>query len=98
MTTPKTVLTKHLIIFGHVQGVGYRAWAEFMARQMNLTGWTRNRRNDRSVEIVVTGQEEDVERFIKACYKGPASAKVQEVSIMDGFAEEVSGFEIRDTV
>jgi len=92
------IITKHLKIFGTVQGVGYRAWAEFTAKNLHLTGWVRNVSKDRSVEVVVTGTELEIEKFIRACYDGPAMAKVTEIAINDGFDQELKDFEIRETL
>ena len=89
--------TKHLRIFGRVQGVGYRAWAHHQAELMRLSGWVRNRK-DSSVEAVITGDAKDIQRFIEACYDGPALAKVETISINEEIAEDIEGFEIRDTL
>lgn len=89
--------TKHLRIYGRVQGVGYRAWAAELANRMRFPGWVRNRK-DKTVELIVTGYEDDIQKFISECYKGPASAKVEVIQITDGVDEELKSFEIRDTV
>lgn len=89
--------TKHLQIFGSVQGVGYRAWTQFTAKNMNLTGWVRNR-SDGTVEAVVTGPEKTVTNFVSACYQGPASANVENISVRDGVSEDLENFEIRNTL
>lgn len=88
--------TKHLKIFGRVQGVGYRAWTENTATQMGLSGWVRNR-TDGSVEAVITGNDKEVEKFIKACYDGPESAKVETISVLEGLDELLKTFEVRPT-
>lgn len=90
--------TKHLRIHGTVQGVSYRAWAQETAGQMLLTGWVRNVRMDRSVELVVTGYEDVIQKFISSCYSGPPGAHVKAIEIQPGIDEELRGFEIRDTV
>ncbi|MCB1681517.1 MAG: acylphosphatase [Rhodospirillales bacterium] len=89
-------VTKHLKIFGHVQGVGYRAWAVQNATQIGLRGWVRNRSNG-SVEAVVTGDEDAVQKFISACYEGPRASKVETISVSDGLDELLSSFEQRET-
>lgn len=35
-----------LVIFGDVQGVGFRAWAVRQAKELGLVGWVKNREDD----------------------------------------------------
>lgn len=90
-------ITKHLRIFGRVQGVYYRAWSIETATEFGLTGWVRNRK-DGSVEAVATGPKDVVERFIAACYQGPDRADVETVQASDGIDEDLKIFEFRETV
>lgn len=90
--------TKHLRIHGNVQGVSYRAWTKELAERMLLTGWVRNVRKDKSVEALVTGHEDQVQKFISALYKGPQTANISAIEVNDGVDEELKSFEIRDTV
>ncbi|MFZ0422193.1 MAG: acylphosphatase [Xanthobacteraceae bacterium] len=69
---------RHVIIRGHVQGVGYRAWAEVTALGRGVEGWVRNRR-DGSVEAVFIGTEQAVADMIAACRRGPQGARVESV-------------------
>ena len=71
--------TLRLKITGKVQGVGYRFWATRTAANLGLRGWVRNR-HDSSVEMLVTGASEDVAAMVEAARKGPAGARVVEVS------------------
>lgn len=88
--------TKHLRIHGRVQGVGYRAWAAELAHRLRLNGWVRNRK-DKTVEVLVTGHDDAIQKFISECYKGPASAKVEVIHVTNGMDEELTSFIIRDT-
>lgn len=90
--------TKHLRIHGTVQGVSYRVWTKETAKRMHLTGWVRNVRKDKSVEADVTGDEDQVQKFISILYKGPPDAKISAIEVNDGVDEELKSFEIRDTV
>src|ERR1700692_2953997 len=65
-------------ITGRVQGVGYRAWIEHQARNHNLEGWVRNRR-DGSVEALFAGPENLVSEMIARARRGPSSARVDDV-------------------
>ena len=50
---------------GRVQGVGFRATAASLARKWPISGWVKNRPNG-SVQLLVEGQETDVEAFLQA--------------------------------
>ncbi|GAB4387742.1 MAG: acylphosphatase [Albidovulum sp.] len=63
---------------GRVQGVAYRAWARGTARALGLRGWVRNR-PDGSVEALIAGPEEAVERMVTAMGEGPGAARVTDV-------------------
>ena len=65
-------------IIGRVQGVGYRAWAKKTAKQYFLRGWVKNC-SDKSVELEISGEKENLEKFIKDCYDGPTFSKVKNV-------------------
>ncbi|MGZ3159025.1 MAG: acylphosphatase [Burkholderiaceae bacterium] len=75
-------MAKHLIITGIVQGVGYRASFMYQARTLELSGWVRNRL-DGSVEAMVSGDAQDVQTIIDWAWRGPSSAKVSNVVVLD---------------
>jgi len=90
-------MATHLRIEGLVQGVGYRASFEAQARALRLSGWVRNRR-DGSVEAVVAGPADAVEKIIAWSRRGPSAARV--VNVKMGEVEEAFGdndFEVRPT-
>ena len=76
-------IAKHLIITGRVQGVGFRMYMERVAQELGVTGWVRNRR-DGSVEAMVAGAPEAVDKIIAWTRRGPGSAVVAEVGITEG--------------
>jgi len=65
----------HLIIEGRVQGVWFRESTRREAVSLKLSGWVRNR-PDGSVEALIEGPENEVEKLISWCQKGPPAAKV----------------------
>jgi len=67
-----------LRITGRVQGVGYRAWMMRRASGFGLRGWVRNRA-DGSVEAVLQGSPEAVEKIIVWARHGPPAALVAAV-------------------
>jgi acylphosphatase len=68
----------HVTISGRVQGVGYRAWVEDRARDCDLEGWVRNRK-DGSVEAVFAGPARLAAEMVALCRHGPPSARVEAV-------------------
>ena len=70
----------HLIVSGRVQGVYFRAETYDQAIALGLTGWVKNK-PDRSVEAVVEGSREGVEKLISWCRQGPPNAEVSGVSV-----------------
>ena len=70
----------HVLIEGRVQGVFFRAETGHAAREYNLFGWVRNLPDGR-VEAVFEGEEEDVEKMVRWCYKGPPHAIVRNVQV-----------------
>ena len=68
----------HIRIFGRVQGVGFRAWAQKTAESHNLSGWVRNRL-DGSVEILADGQDEAISLFLKQCQRGAFFSRVDRI-------------------
>ena len=87
--------TKHLLISGRVQGVGYRMYMMETAAQLGVTGWVRNRR-DGTVEAVVAGHDHAVDSIIAWARRGPRSAAVTEVKVADATGS-FPGFEMFPT-
>lgn len=90
-------MTRHLSITGRVQGVGYRAWFEEQARALVLSGWVRNRR-DGSVEAVIAGPDEAVERMTALARRGPPPALVIEVLVTEHEQAPAAGFTVLSTL
>jgi acylphosphatase len=55
-------VTKHLIVRGRVQGVGFREFLRREAERLNVNGWVR-KRDDGTVEAMLHGWPEDVARI-----------------------------------
>ena len=81
--------TVRVRIEGGVQGVGYRYWAERVARELGLTGWVRNRR-DGSVEALFAGPQDVVSNLVTACRRGPSAARVDAVQEEPGHADALN--------
>ena len=88
-------MAKHLVIFGRVQGVGFRYSMGEEAERLGVTGWVRNRR-DGTVEAVIEGAPDAVERLLAWARRGPRGASVTEVQVTEA-AGSFEGFEMRPT-
>ena len=72
----------YIKIEGRVQGIGYRRWAVSKACEIGgISGWVRNE-DDGSVEILMSGDDEKVNKMIEDCYKGPMFARVDKISFL----------------
>lgn len=93
-------LARHLLISGHVQGVGYRWSFNAQANALGVSGWVRNR-SDGRVEALICGAPDRVETLTEWAKRGPASARVESVTIYDNVVIEedgsIAGFEQRPT-
>jgi acylphosphatase len=79
-------ITRNLRIIGRVQGVGFRFYMQRKARELGVTGWVRNCRDD-SVEAMIQGSPESVDAMIAWARRGPPSAIVTDVQVADGTGE-----------
>ncbi|MCC3860461.1 acylphosphatase [Pseudemcibacter aquimaris] len=86
-----------LVIYGRVQGVFFRDWTVDTASRLGLDGWVRNR-SDGTVEAMLVGQEELVEKMIKECRTGPRMSKVENIDISPARGIVKKGFERKPTV
>lgn len=73
-------MTYHIFVSGRVQGVGYRRFAQKQAQALNLTGWTRNLLDGR-VEVLVHGDEAQMDQYCEILKKGPSFSQVREVIV-----------------
>jgi acylphosphatase len=65
-------------IRGNVQGVGFRAAAVREAHLLGVTGWIRNNQ-DGSVEALMQGSQDPIDRMLSWLHIGPPGAKVRDV-------------------
>lgn len=70
---------RRFVVFGRVQGVGYRYFVEDIAGKMALQGYVRNRR-DGSVEVFAMGTGAALTELRKELERGPAMARVTNVN------------------
>ena len=81
------------LVYGRVQGVGFRWFVLREAKRRGLRGFARNLR-DGSVEVVAAGTPQALEELERALAQGPPAAQVErveksevphEVAIPNGF-------------
>jgi len=85
----------HVFVSGMVQGVFFRSEAMHDARKRGVTGWVRNLPDDR-VEAVFEGEEENVQKLLEFCRRGPPGAKVTDTDVtLESYSGEFRDFEIR---
>ena len=77
----ETAITRaRAVVKGRVQMVGFRAFVQRHAGGAGLRGTVRNRA-DGSLETVLEGPSQDVERVIGLLHQGPSHARVDSVDV-----------------
>ena len=79
-------VTRHAIVRGRVQGVGFREYLRREAERLGVTGWVRNR-GDGTVEAMVHGSPDDVAQVLNWMRRGPPAARVTDVQASDAVGE-----------
>jgi acylphosphatase len=74
-------------VIGRVQGVYFRVFTQNKAKHFGIKGSVKNLA-DGSVEIIAEAEHIAIENFIKWCHKGPVTARVDLVEIVDLTVEE----------
>jgi acylphosphatase len=82
------MIARSYIVRGRVQGVGFRWFVDYEARQLGLAGWVRNNM-DGTVEVLAMGSEEQQSALRSKLQRGPRAARVDEVR--ESPAEPVAG-------
>ena len=82
-----------LIIRGKVHGVGFRFSCMEAAYRFSVSGFVKNK-SDGSVYIEAEGTEENLNRFIEWCHKGPTWARILKVEVEYGDLKNYKSFEI----
>ncbi|PKO13885.1 MAG: acylphosphatase [Chloroflexi bacterium HGW-Chloroflexi-10] len=85
-------------IEGHVQGVGFRFFAQEQAQRLALTGWVRNTFQG-EVEAVAEGSRENIESWLKRLRSGPGNAYVTNLKVeWSEYKGEFKRFQIVSTL
>jgi acylphosphatase len=89
-----TTVRRRVKVHGRVQGVFFRDSTRERARAHGVAGWARNM-PDGSVEAVLEGEPDAVERVVRFLQTGPPHADVEDVDVLDEDPEGLSGFSVR---
>ncbi len=77
---PDKPVTLRILVFGRVQGVGFRSWAAREASRLGITGRVRNL-PDGSVEVLAEGDPERLDRFCDSLQNGNGYSITEEIKI-----------------
>ena len=88
------VIRRRVKVYGRVQGVFFRDSTRDQANSHGVSGWARNMR-DGSVEAVLEGEPQAVERVVRFLHAGPSQADVERIDVVDEEPEGLTGFSIR---
>jgi acylphosphatase len=88
------LVRRRAVVRGRVQGVFFRDSARERALAHGVAGWVGNR-SDGSVEAVLEGSPEAVERVVRFLHTGPPRAQVESVELSQEPPEGLTGFEVR---
>ena len=92
-----TDITKHVIISGRVQGVGFRYFTKKSAESLGVSGWVKNLRSG-DVEAVLQGSSESVDEMMNRLEAGPTTARVDEIKELEDeptAQNRVNGFNVK---
>lgn len=76
------VKSVYILISGRVQGVGFRYFTQYKAREFQIFGWARNT-PDGKVEIEASGELKNLEAFIDWMKTGPTRAVIKTFTVSD---------------
>jgi len=85
--------TISITVKGIVQGVFYRQRTKDFANKSGISGEIKNVHGG-DVHIIATGTDQQIEEFIKWCWKGPNTAVVSDVIVEKVALKEFAGFKI----
>jgi len=82
-----------VIIYGKVQGVGFRNFIFLHAKRLNIKGYVKNN-PDGTVEAVFEGDEDNINKMVELCKRGPERARVDKIDIKDTEIKNYQDFRI----
>lgn len=87
-------MRRRVVAHGLVQGVFFRDTVRRLAQQLGVAGRVRNT-PEGTVEAVLEGEPEAVERLVAFMHEGPSGAVVERAEVFPEDEEGLSGFVVR---
>ena len=87
------MIRRRVVVHGLVQGVFFRDTLRRLAQSRGVGGWVRNN-HDGTVEAVLEGELDSVERLVDFCRRGPRGARVDRIEVVEEEPEGLRRFEI----
>lgn len=72
----------HAVVYGKVQGIYFRAYAQAEGNKLGVKGWVKNRA-DGAVEAVVEGEVEQIKQMLTWLRKGSPGAQVTKMEVKE---------------
>jgi acylphosphatase len=88
------LVRRRVKVHGRVQGVFFRDSTRERAEAYGVAGWAQNM-PDGSVEAVLEGEPDAIERVMRFLQSGPSHADVEHIEVTEEEPEGLSGFSIR---
>ena len=82
-----------LYVTGTVQGVFFREFVKENAERHNTKGFVRNLEDGR-VEVFLEGDNNNVDKMIEICKKGPKHAMIKNVDIKPETSQDFKVFKV----
>ena len=88
-----TLIARRYLIYGRVQGVGFRYFAQHEANRLGVRGFTRNL-DDGRVEVYAVATPDRINEFAAALHMGPRWADVRGVEEQEAAVQQYGSFQI----
>ena len=92
--SPDRTVRRRVIVHGDVQGVFFRDTTRKWALEHELAGWVRNR-DDGTVEVVLEGTADRMDRVLGMLELGPREAKVDRLEVTEEHPTGIDDFAVR---
>lgn len=73
------MISCEIVVTGKVQGVGFRSFVYKLAKELNISGYVKNRYSG-DVYILASGETEEMDLFIHQVKKGNLFSRVKKVT------------------